>query len=220
MLEAVGHNVVPRLRGVMHAYALVFAIAAAVVLFVSVDGSRAHVAAGVYGLGLCGLFGVSATYHRWRGNPRVKPVLRRIDHSMIFVFIAASYTPVALLVLRSPLSWIVLGSAWAGAVAGVVFSLGWIDAPRSWTAAAYIAMGWMIVVAAPQLVDALGAAAALLFLAGGILYSAGAAIYARQRPDPWPATFGYHEIFHTLVTAAAALHFVAMAVWVFPRAGS
>jgi hemolysin III len=178
------------------------------------DGARAHVAAAIYGAGLCGLFAASATYHRWRWNPRFKPLLRRVDHSMIFVFIAASYTPVALLVLHGPLAWAVLASAWAGAIAGVVFSLGWIDAPRSWTAAAYIALGWVIVVAAPQLVDGIGWVAGALFLLGGLFYSGGALIYARQRPDPWPAVFGYHEVFHALVVAAAAVHFAAMAGWV------
>ena len=218
MLDAVEPVVIPRLRGVLHAYAFFVALAAAITLLAFADGSRQLVAAAVYGAGLCGLFGVSATYHRWRGAPSRKPLLRRLDHSMIFVFIAASYTPVALLVLDGTLAWVVLASAWAGAIAGVVFSLGWIDAPRSWTAVAYIALGWVIVLAAPQLVRAIGAAAAALFLAGGLLYSAGAAIYARQRPDPWPRVFGFHEVFHALVVAAAAAHFVAMAAWVFPHA--
>ena len=204
----------PRLRGVMHAYAFWFALLAAIALVVAVHGGREHVAAAVYGAGLCGLFGVSATYHRSK-DARRKALLRRVDHSMIFVFIAASYTPVALLVLHSPLRWIVLVSAWVGALAGVAFSLAWIEAPRWVTAATYIALGWVIVVVAPQLVRGIGGVAAGLFLLGGLLYSAGAAIYARQRPDPWPATFGYHEVFHALVTAAALVHFVAMAVWVF-----
>lgn len=218
MLDAFDRDALPRLRGVLHAYAFFFAVAAAAVLIVTADGGRARLAAAIYGAGLCGLFAASATYHRWRWNPRFKPVLRRIDHSMIFVFIAASYTPVALLVLDSPLSGIVLASAWAGALAGVGFSLGWIDAPRSWSAAAYIALGWVIVIAAPQLVDGIGWVAAGLFLLGGVLYSAGAAIYARQRPDPWPTVFGFHEIFHALVVGAAIVHFVAMAGWVFPGA--
>jgi hemolysin III len=206
---------VPRLRGVLHAYAFFFALAAAIVLSASVHGTRAHVAAAVYGAGLCGLFAVSATYHRWRFDPRFKPLLRRLDHSMIFVFIAASYTPVALLVLHGPLSAIVLISVWCGAVAGVVFSLVWIDAPRWWTAAAYVAVGWVIVIAAPQLVRGIGLGPALLLLLGGLLYSGGAAVYARRRPDPWPSVFGFHEVFHALVVAAALVHFATMAVWVF-----
>lgn len=215
MLDALPPDASPRLRGVIHAYAFFFAVAAAATLVWSADDGRERLAALIYGAGLCGLFGVSATYHRWRWDPRHKPALQRLDHSMIFVFIAASYTPIALLVLTTPLRWIVLGSVWAGASGGVGFSLGWIDAPRSWTAAAYVALGWVAVVAAPQLVDHLGVVPALLLLLGGLLYSVGAVIYARQRPDPWPATFGFHEVFHTLVTAAALVHFAVMAGWVF-----
>ncbi|MCW2991809.1 MAG: hemolysin family protein [Solirubrobacterales bacterium] len=218
VIEGAESDVLPRLRGVMHAYAFFFAVAAAVVLVVTADGGRARVAALVYGAGLCGLFGVSATYHRWRWDPRHKAVLQRLDHSMIFVFIAASYTPIALLVLTTPLRWIVFASVWGGAAGGVVFSLGWIDAPRSWIAGAYVALGWVAVVAAPQLLDHLGLVPAVLLLAGGVLYSVGAVIYARQRPDPWPATFGFHEVFHTLVTAAAMVHFAVMAGWVFGSA--
>ena len=210
-----GRDAIPRLRGVSHAYAVVFAAVAAGVLVAGADSGRARLAALVYGLGLCGLFAVSATYHRHRRSVRIKAALRRADHAMIFVFIAASYTPVALLVLDGTVAWIVLVSAWAGAIAGVVFSLGWIDAPRSWTAVAYIGLGWVVVPAGPQLVDALGWTATMLFLAGGLLYSAGAVVYARQRPDPWPAVFGFHEVFHALVIAAAAAHFAAMAGWVF-----
>jgi hemolysin III len=216
VLDGVDQVLIPRLRGVLHAYSFFFAVAAAVGLSIAVHGPRAHVAAAVYGAGLCGLFAVSATYHRWRFNARWKPLLRRIDHSMIFVFIAASYTPIALLVLHSPLSWVVLGCAWAGAAGGVAFSLAWIDAPRALTAASYILLGWVAVIAAPQLVRGVGLVASLLLLLGGVLYSAGAAIYARQRPDPWPAVFGFHEVFHALVVAAALLHFVALAGWVFP----
>ena len=210
MLDAPPSDALPRLRGVIHAYAVFFAVVAAATLTVSADSGRARVAAVIYGAGLCGLFAVSATYHRWRWDPRYKTMLRRADHSMIFVFIAASYTPIALLVLDAPLAGVVLVSAWAGAVAGVVFSLGWIDAPRGWSAGAYIALGWVIVLAAPQLVGGIGAGPALLFLLGGALYSVGAVVYARQHPDPWPATFGYHEVFHTLVVAAALCHWVAI----------
>ena len=207
----------PLLRGVSHAYAFWAALAAAVALVVLAPGATARVAGAVYGVGLCALFLASSTYHRWRWNPRWKPVLRRIDHSTIFVFIAASYTPVALLVLHGALRWVVLGGVWAGAIGGVALSVAWITAPRALAAACYVGLGWFAVIAVPQLVSALPVTPLVLFAAGGILYSIGALVYATRRPNPWPRTFGFHEVFHALVIAAAAAHFVALAGWVFPR---
>ena len=210
-LEFAREEVVPRLRGLLHAYAFWFALAAAIVLIAVAPDSRARVAAAIYGAGLCGLFAASATYHRWRGNPRWKPILRRIDHSTIFVFIAASYTPISLLVLDDPLRVIVLVSVWVGALAGVTMSIAWIDAPRVLVALCYVAVGWVAVVAMPQLFSHRGIAMPLLLLIGGLLYSLGAAAYATRRPNPWPRTFGFHEVFHSLVIAAAIVHFVAIA---------
>jgi hemolysin III len=204
-------EVVPRLRGLLHAWAFWFALVAAVVLVVIAPDGRATLAAAIYGAGLCALFGASATYHRWRGNPRWKPILRRIDHGTIFLFIAASYTPVSLLVLDSPLRWIVLAGVWGGALAGIAMSVCWIDAPRVLVAGCYIAVGWVAVAAMPQLFSHRGIGLPLLLLAGGLLYSLGAVAYATKRPNPWPRTFGFHEVFHTLVIAAALVHFVAIA---------
>jgi hemolysin III len=209
---------IPRLRGVSHAVAFFLAIAAAVLVIVLAPSGRATVAVAIYGGGLIALFGGSALYHRWPGPARFKPVLQRIDHGTIFVFIAASYTPFALVVLHGPLAWVILGVAWLGAAAGVVFSLGWIEAPRWLITASYLALGWVAVIAIPQLLDVLGAPPLILLAGGGLLYSAGAVIYARQRPDPWPLTFGFHEIFHALVIAAAAAQYVALVGWVLPAA--
>lgn len=206
----------PRLRGVIHAYAFWIALGAGVALVAVAQGARARSAAIVYALGLCALFAGSAVYHRWRWDPRWRPLLRRIDHSTIFIFIAASYTPVALLVLQGALAKVVLVVVWAGAAAGIVFSLAWITAPRALVAATYLALGWVAVIVVPQLVDDAGVAPTVLIGVGGLLYSVGATVYALRRPDPWPATFGFHEIFHTLVTTAAAVHFVAIAGWVVP----
>jgi hemolysin III len=210
-LDFARDEVVPRLRGLLHAYAFWFALAAAIALILVAPDTRARVSAVIYGIGLCALFGASATYHRWRGHPRWKPVLRRIDHSTIFIFIAASYTPISLLVLNDPLRIIVLASVWIGALAGVAMSIAWIDAPRALVALCYIAVGWVAVVAMPQLFSHRGIGMPLLLLIGGILYSLGAAAYATKRPNPWPRTFGFHEVFHSLVIAAAAVHFVAIA---------
>jgi hemolysin III len=206
----------PLLRGVTHAYAFWAALAAAIVLAVMVPAGTPRIASIVYGIGLCALFAASGTYHRWRWNPRWRPILRRIDHSTIFVFIAASYTPVALLVMHGTLRWVILGAVWTGAVGGVVLSVAWITAPRVLSAACYLALGWVSVFALPQMIEHLDVAPLVLLGAGGLLYTIGAVVYATKRPNPWPTTFGFHEVFHALVIAAAALQFVAMAGWVFP----
>ena len=215
----VADEVIPRLRGLLHAHAAWVAVAASIVLIALAPTADARIAALVYGAGLVALFSASALYHRWRGDPRYKPWLRRLDHSTIFVFIAASYTPVGLLVLDGTMRTVVLVSVWAGAAAGVAMSLAWINAPRSLQAACYVALGWVAVVALPQLAERVGVAPFVLLAVGGALYSVGAAVYALQRPNLWPRTFGFHEVFHSLVIAAALVHFIAMAGWVLPHAG-
>jgi hemolysin III len=215
----VAEEVIPRLRGLLHAHAAWVAATASVVLVVLAPSAVARVAALIYGAGLIALFSASALYHRWPGDPRWKPWLRRLDHSTIFVFIAASYTPVGLLVLEGTTRTVVLVSVWAGAAAGVILSLAWITAPRWLQAACYLALGWVAVVAMPQLAERAGIAPLALLAAGGALYSVGAMVYATRRPNLWPRTYGFHEVFHTLVIAAALVHFIAMAGWVVPSAG-
>jgi hemolysin III len=210
--------IVPRLRGVSHAGAFCLAVVAAVVIVCLAPAGRGTVAVAIYGAALTALFGGSALYHRWPGPPRFKPLLQRIDHSTIFVFIAASYTPIALMVLHGVLVTVILAIAWVGAAAGVALSLGWIHAPRAVHAGSYLVLGWLAVIAVPQLLGELGVAPLVLLGAGGVLYSIGAVIYASQRPDPWPRTFGFHEIFHALVIAAAAAQYVAVVGWVLPAA--
>jgi hemolysin III len=216
--EVIDEELRPLLRGVTHAYAFWAALVAAVVLTVLAGPGVPRVSAIVYGSGLCALFAASGTYHRWRWNPRWRPLLRRIDHSTIFVFIAASYTPVALIVMHGTLRWVILAAVWSGALIGVVLSVAWITAPRILSAACYLALGWVVLAAMPQLVDRLDVAPLVLLAAGGVLYTVGAVVYATKRPNPWPRTFGFHEVFHALVIAAAAVQFVAMAGWVFPAA--
>jgi hemolysin III len=211
-------ELVPLLRGVSHVWAFWLALVAGAVLLVLAPAADARIAALVYAVGLCALFAGSGLYHRWRWDPRWRPLLRRIDHSTIFIFIAASYTPIALLVLDGSLRVIVLIGVWAGAVAGVAFSVAWISAPRALTAGTYLALGWFAVITIPQLVDRLPVTPLALLAAGGVLYTLGALVYAAQRPNPWPRTFGFHEVFHALVIAAAAAHFTAMAGWVIPGA--
>jgi hemolysin III len=216
--EIIEEELRPLLRGVTHAYAFWAALAAASVLTVLAPPGAARVSAVVYGSGLCALFAASGTYHRWRWNPRWRPLLRRIDHSTIFVFIAASYTPVALLVMHGTLRWVILAAVWTGAAIGIVLSVAWITRPRMLSSACYLALGWVAVAALPQLVQRLDVAPLVLLGAGGLLYTVGAVVYATKRPDPWPRTFGFHEVFHALVIAAAVVQFVAMAGWVFPGA--
>jgi hemolysin III len=205
---------IPRLRGVTHLYAFYCATVAAALLVVLAPGGVARGASAVYGLGLCALFGGSALYHRWRWNPRWRPILQRIDHSTIFVFIAASYTPVCLLVLSGTVRWVVLVTVWTGALAGVALSVAWITAPRVLASACYVALGWVAVIASPQLVSALPLVPLVLIITGGVLYTVGAVVFSFQRPNPWPRVFGFHEIFHAFVVLAATAHFVALAGWV------
>jgi hemolysin III len=209
-------DLIPALRGVLHQWAFWCALAAAAALVALAPPGVARVAALVYGAGLCLMLAASALYHPLECSPRVRSVLCRIDHSAIYVFMAASYTPVGLLVLDGTVRWMVLGSVWGGCLAGVALSVAWVTAPRVLFALTYVALGWVIVIAFPQLTTELELAALVLLGAGGLLYTAGAVIYALRRPDPWPSTFGFHEVFHALVVAAAVTHFVAIAGWVIP----
>jgi hemolysin III len=213
-------EVIPRLRGLLHAYAFWFAAVAAVALVALAPTADARLASSVYGGGLCALFAASGLYHRWRWSPRWKPLLRRVDHSTIYLFIAATSTPIALLVLDGTLRIVVLATVWAGAVLGIALALAWIDAPRLLVAGTYVAVGWAGVVALPALLEQVGVTATVLFVTGGALYTVGALIYALRRPDPWPRVFGFHELFHALVIAAALVHFIAMAGWVVPHAAA
>jgi hemolysin III len=205
----------PRLRGVLHQWTFAAAVAVGVPLVLVAGSARSRIAVGIYALSVVALFGTSALYHRvnWR-TVGARRRMRRLDHTMIFVLIAGSYTPFALLVLPGTLGLIILITVWVVAVAGAAFKLLWIDAPGWLVAGTYVAAGWIAVLAVPDLVDRLGGVAVGALALGGILYSLGAVIHARQRPDPSPAVFGYHEVFHLLVVAAAALQYAVVAFWV------
>jgi hemolysin III len=205
----------PRLRGVFHQWTFFAAVVAGAVLVLVAPAGQATVATAIYAVTVIGLFGVSAVYHRvnW-GSVRARMWMRRLDHTMIFLLIAGTYTPFALLVLDGALSTGILIGVWAGAAAGVVLNMIWVDAPKWVTAVVYLGLGWVAVVAFPELVRELGVTATVLLGAGGLLYTAGAVIYALRRPDPVPAVFGYHEIFHLLVIVAAALQYSVIAFFV------
>jgi hemolysin III len=202
---------------VSHQYAFFASVACGVTLILAASGGRSTTAAAIYAGAVSALFGTSALYHRvtWRPGPR--RWMRRLDHSMIFVLIAGTYTPVALLALHGALGRAVLIVVWAGAAAGVVLKLVWIDAPKWLFAATYVALGWVSLVCVGQLPATIGWLGLAGLAAGGVLYTIGAVIYASGRPDPLPATFGYHEVFHALVIAAAALHYAVIAFLVLPR---
>jgi hemolysin III len=202
---------VPRLRGVFHQYAFFAALAAGSVLVVLADGFRERFAVWFYAAALVAMLGASALYHRfpWR-SAAARLRARRIDHAMIFVFIAGTYTPFALLAFTGIVPTIILSCVWGGAALGAALNIGWIDAPKWVIAPVYLLVGWVGVIAAPQVFTELNVASAVLVVGGGVLYTLGAIAYATHWPDPFPATFGFHEVFHVLVVLAATMQFVAV----------
>jgi hemolysin III len=208
----------PKLRGVLHQAAFVIALALAPFMVIAADGGRPRLAAAVFAGSVAACFGASALYHRVTWTPRVRLWMRRIDHAGVYLLIAGTYTPVSLLVLTGAWRPVVLTIVWAGAAAAIVLKLVWVAAPKSLTAAIGIALGWVAVVALPQLITRLSPAAVILLVVGGLAYTAGALVYARRRPDPAPAVFGYHELFHALTIVGVACQYVAIAFFIV-RAG-
>lgn len=208
----------PVLRGVFHQGAFFVAVIVAPLLIVSADGVRRQLAAAVFAASVAACFGASALYHRVSWTPPFRLWMRRVDHAGIYVLIAGTYTPVALLVLKGSWRPTILAIVWAGAAAAIVLKFAWVAAPRWLATANALALGWMAVVALPQLVARLQPAAMVLLVVGGLAYTAGAIVYARRRPDPVPHLFGYHELFHALTIVAIACQYVAIAFFVV-RAG-
>jgi hemolysin III len=209
----------PRLRGVSHEWAFFISLGLGAALILAAKTPKATLAVAIYAVSLSALLGTSALYHRvdWK-RPNVRLWMRRLDHSMIFFLIAGTYTPFALLVLHGALAAAILVVVWIGAIAGAVVETLWIDHPKWVAALIYISLGWVAVVAFPELWTAMGVPGTLLVAAGGLLYTAGAVVYATQRPDPNPRVFGYHEVFHLFVILAAAAHFAAVAFYALPAA--
>jgi hemolysin III len=200
----------PLLRGVSHELAAGVALFAWLALALFAASTRALVAANVYGVSLVSLFLVSAVYHRPTWTPWARLFMRRLDHAAIFLLIAGTYTPMCLL-LAPGTGRVILAVVWGGAALGILQSVFWVHAPKPLVAAAYVVLGWVVVPVLPTLSGTLGAGAVALLATGGGLYTLGAVIYATRRPDPFPRVFGYHEIFHALVIAAAACHFAVVA---------
>jgi hemolysin III len=208
-------SVIPRFRGRLHQAAFFAAVPAGIVLVAVAHTATGRLAAAVYAAGLVGLFGVSAAYHRLRWSPRSRATMKRADHSMIYVFIAATTTPVSL-ALPAPWSIMLVCTVWAGAVAGVALKLIRIDGFALATAFLYLALGWLSLAFAPELLHRVGVAPVVLIVLGGLLFTAGAIVFRGRRPDPAPATFGYHEVWHAFVVGAATCHFVAVLLIVMP----
>ena len=210
-------DIKPLLRGWSHAIAALVAIAGLVALVVITRHDAGKlVSMLIYGIGLVLLFGVSATYHVFNWPLRVKAWLRRADHATIFVFIAATYTPLAYNVLDGWWRIGVLAAIWVCAIAGVIGAAPFLRIPRRMLASLYLAMGWVAVVALVPLTAALGWLAAALIALGGLQYSLGAAAYAFKRPNPWPRVFGYHELFHLAVITASVTFYVIVVRYAVP----
>lgn len=209
----------PKLRGSSHKWAFFVSLVLGAALILVAKTPKATLAVAIYAVSLSALFGTSALYHgvNWK-RPNVRMWMRRLDHSMIFFLIAGTYTPFALLALDGALATAILVVVWTGAVAGAIVETIWIDHPKWVSALIYLALGWVAVVAFPDLWSTLGVGGAALVIVGGVLYTAGAVVYATQRPNPSPAVFGYHEVFHLFVIAAAVAHFSAVAFFALPHA--
>ena len=206
----------PSLRGISHAAAFVVSVPLGLVLIFSANTRLGLAAAIVFAASVSTMFGASALYHCLNWPERQRRLLRRIDHFGVYGLIAGTYTAIGLLLLDGHWRTVVLAIAWGGALAAILLKFIWLDAPKWIAAAIGLALGWVGVVVFPQFLDEIGVAGTLLVLAGGMLYTAGALVYAFRRPNPYPAVFGYHEIFHVLVIAAVACHFSAIAFYVLP----
>ncbi|HEY5834352.1 PAQR family membrane homeostasis protein TrhA [Streptomyces sp.] len=200
----------PRMRGWLHAGMFPLALTGGIVLITLSRSAPAVAACSVYALSACLLFGTSALYHRGDWGPRGEAVLRRLDHANIFLIIAGTYTPLAVLLLPAHQQVVLLSLVWAGAAAGIAFRVWWIRAPRWLYTACYLALGWAAVFYLPDFARTGGTPAVVLVVAGGLLYTAGAVVYTLKRPDPWPRWFGFHEVFHTLTIAAFTAHYTAI----------
>jgi hemolysin III len=208
----------PRLRGFLHTYAAAISIASGAVLIAVaavLKGGSAAATTSIYAATVTLLFGTSALYHRLTWSPRAHRIMKRLDHSMIFVFIAGTYTPIAALTLPRTAAIAVLVTVWTGAVFGVALQTAWPTSPRWLAVPCYIALGWVAVFVLPDLLHNAGVAALVLILVGGAVYTIGGVVYGIKRPNPVPGVFGYHEVFHACTLLAAVCHYVAIWLAVF-----
>jgi len=206
----------PLLRGVFHAVAAVAAVGGIVLLVLLADSPGAYVGGTVFATSLALLYTTSAAYHRITWKPRLRSLMKRLDHAMIFVLIAGTYTPFCLVVADTAWGISLLSVVWGLAGAGVVMKLAWPNAPRWLSVLLYLAVGWIALVATTELLAWFTLVPLALLLLGGVMYTLGGLVYAAARPNPFPRVFGYHEVFHALVIAGSALHFALVALYVVP----
>jgi len=198
---------------VFHLYAFIVALIVGALLIAGAPHTKSRIAAAIFAATVAAMFGASALHHRVTWRERGYRWSRRIDHAGVYLAIAGSYTPFGLLVLTGTWRIVVLAVVWGGAAAAIVLKFAWVEAPKWLAAAIAISLGWIAVIVFPQLIDGVGWSGAALVLAGGLFYTIGGLVYALKRPDPLPAVFGYHEIFHVLVVVAVALQYSVVAFW-------
>ena len=202
----------PTWRGRSHQIAAMAFPVLCIPLLVAADRATDRAAVAVYATGVTAMYAVSAAYHRGRWSDAARRRMRRLDHSTILIGIAATYTPLVAIGVGGTTARVVLAVEWVGAVVGVAIRMLWLDAPRPVAVGAYLAVGWVALGILPRLLRDLGGTVFGLMLLGGLVYSVAALVYARRRPDPWPATFGYHEVFHALVLLAGACFYGCVAL--------
>ncbi len=203
----------PLLRGVFHLYAAIAAIGGAVLLLLLADSPRTYVGAAIFGASLILLYTTSAAYHRITWSPRLRGIVRRLDHSMIFALIAGTYTPISLLVLNTAWWISMLSVVWGIAAAGILLKVVLPGAPKWLSVTLYVIIGWLALVTVPQLLAWFTIGSLALLLLGGVLYTLGGVVYAAGKPNPYPRWFGYHEVFHVLVIAGSVLHYSLVAIY-------
>jgi hemolysin III len=202
------------MRGVLHEIAFYASLVVGALLILGADGTRTQVVAAIFATSVAACLGTSALYHRRTWTPRIRLLMRRLDHAGVYLLIAGTYTPVSVLVLRGSWRPAILLTIWIGALAAIALKFVWVGSPKWVAAAIAIALGWVAVVALPELAAHLDAAALILLVAGGLAYTAGGIVYALRRPDPVPHVFGYHELFHALTILAITCQYVAIAFFV------
>ena len=201
-----------------HQLAFFVAIPVGIALTLSAHGALARTASIAFAASVISMFGVGTLFHRLTWTPRAARRIGHLDHAMIYALIAGTYAPIGLLVIHPGWRAPILTAAWGGTLLATAAKLAWRGAPTWVAPAVCIALGWIAILVLPQIVDRIGVAGTLLLVGGGLAYTTGAVVYARQRPDPVPHVFGYHELFHALVIVAVACQYAAVAFFVVPRA--